>query len=111
MLKIETQMGKIYYTEEFIKNMVALSALECDGVVSVASKSSKDNKPNINSGVKVSIENSKLNVEVFIVIQYGIKVSVIANDVIQKIKYDIENNAGIFVNSITVNINGIEIDR
>lgn len=111
MLKIETQMGKIYYTEELIKNMVVLSALECDGVVSMASKSSKDSKPNINSGVKVSIENSKLNIEVFIVIQYGVKVSIVANDVIQKIKYNIENNIGVFVNSITVNVHGIEVIR
>ena len=46
----------------------------------------------------------------FVIVKYGIKVSVIANDVIQKIKYSIENYAGIVVNSITVNIQGIRVE-
>lgn len=110
MLKIDMQMGKIYYTEELIKNMVALSAMECDGVVSVASRGSKDNKVNINSCVKIGIENSKLNIEVFVIIKYGVKVSSVANDVIRKIKYNVENNIGVSINSITVNVYGIEVD-
>lgn len=111
MLQIETLKGNIYYGEELIKNIVAMSVMECKGVVGMANCNVKEGilKNNINNGVKINFADKKLNIDVFVIIKYGFKVAVIANDVIQKIKYSIENYAGILVNSITVNIHGIKV--
>lgn len=115
MLQIETSRGNIYYSEELIKNIVAMSAMECSGVVGMANRNVKEGigeilKNNINNGVKINFVDKKLNIDVFVIVKYGVKVAVIANDVIQKIKYSIENYAGIVVNSITVNIQGIRVE-
>lgn len=116
MLQIETSRGNIYYSEELIKNIVAISAIECSGVVGMANRNVKEGigeilkNNNINNGVKISFADKKININVFVIVKYGIKVSVIANDVIQKIKYSIENYVGIVVNSITVNIQGIRVE-
>lgn len=115
MLQIETSRGNIYYSEELIKNVVAMSAMECSGVVGMANRNVKEGigeilKNNINNGVKINFVDKKLNIDVFVIVKYGVKVAVIANDVIQKIKYSIENYAGIVVNSITVNIQGIRVE-
>ena len=112
MLQIETSRGSIFYTEDLIKNIVALSAISCNGVVGIANRNTKYGvveitKNNIGSGVKIKFNENKLNIDVFVVVKYGIKVSTIANEIIQKVKYDIENYTGIFINSITVNIQGV----
>lgn len=115
MLQIETSRGNIYYSEELIKNIVAMSIMECSGVVGMVNRNVKEGigeilKNNINNGVKINFIDKKLNIDVFVIVKYGIKVAVIANDVIQKIKSSIENYAGIVVNSITVNIQGIRVE-
>lgn len=114
MLQIETLRGSIYYTEELIRNIVALSTMECYGVVGMAKRNVQEGmwellRNNINKGVKIELDNEKLNATVFVIVKYGIKVSIIANSIIQKIKYNIENHAGLSINSITVNIQGVKI--
>lgn len=114
MLQIETSKGNIYYSSELIKNIVVLSTIECSGVVSMANKNVQKNsnevlKDNKNSGVKVTLVEKKLNVDVFVIVKYGFKVSVIANEIIHKIKNNVENYTGLIVNSITVNVQGVSI--
>lgn len=112
MLQIKTPRGNIYYSEELIKNIVALSTLECNGVVGLANRNFKEDigevlKSNLNNGVKINLVDDKLNIHVFVVIKYGIKVSIIANDVIHRIKDAIGNFIDAPLNSIVVNVQGV----
>ncbi len=114
MLQIDTLRGKVFYSSELIKGIIAMSTMECEGVIGLANCNVKDGvynvlNGNINNGVKVNVENKKLQIDVFVIVKYGIKVSVIANDIIQKIKSNIENYIGVQINSITVNVQGIEL--
>ncbi len=112
MLQIKTPRGNVYYSEELIKNIVALSALKCNGVIGLANRNfreadDKRSNTNIVGGVKVDFTNEKLNVHIFVVVKYGIKISIIANDIIQKVKDSIEKFLDVSLNSIVVNIKGI----
>lgn len=114
MLQIETSKGNIYYSSELIKNIVVLSTMECNGVVSMTNRNVKKSlseslKDNMNNGVKVTLVDKKLNVDVFVIVKYGVKVAAIANEIIQKVKNNVENYTGLIVNSITVNVQGVSI--
>lgn len=115
MLQIETNKGSIYYSDGVIKNIIALSTMECDGVVGMSSKF-KDGveeslKNSIKNGVKISYEDKKLNVEVFVIIKYGMKISLVANEIIKKIKSNVDEYLSVTIKSITVNVQGIKIER
>lgn len=103
MLQIGTSAGNIFYSEELIKDIVSMSAMECNGVVEMANRST--------NGVKIGLSDEKLDINVFVIVKYGIKISTIANDVIQKIKSNVENYAGVSINSITVNIKGVKFEK
>ena len=116
MLQIETNRGSIYYSDVVIKNIIALSTMECDGVIGMSSRNVKEGvteslKNGIKNGVKINYEDEKVNVEVFVIVKYGIKISSIANEIIKKIKYNVEDYLSITIKSITVNIQGVKIDR
>ena len=49
----------------------------------------------------------ELTIEVYVVVEYGTKISVIANNIIQKVRYNVENFTGLSVTDITVNIEGV----
>jgi uncharacterized alkaline shock family protein YloU len=42
-------------------------------------------------------------------IEYGTNISTISNNIIQKIKYNVENYTGLKVSSITVNVQAVRV--
>ncbi|NLZ49821.1 MAG: Asp23/Gls24 family envelope stress response protein [Clostridiales bacterium] len=115
MIKITNEYGLVGYTEEVIANIVGLSTMECYGVVGMASKNATDGLwelikgGNLHKGVKINYKEEELAIELFVVVEYGTKISVIANNIIQKVKYNVENFLGIKVSTITVNVQGVRV--
>jgi len=89
--------------------------MECYGVVGMASKNAKDGLwelikgENLSRGVKIRSKNNELMIELYIILEYGTKISVIANNIIQRIKYNVENYTGLKVSTITVNVQGVRV--
>ncbi|MFL0246990.1 MULTISPECIES: Asp23/Gls24 family envelope stress response protein [Clostridium] len=112
---IQNENGVISYSEEVVANIVGVSTMECYGVVGMASKNAKDGLwelikgENLSKGVKLHSKENELSIELYIIVEYGTKISVIANNIIQKIKYNIENLTGLKVSSITVNVQGVRV--
>ncbi|WP_035290707.1 Asp23/Gls24 family envelope stress response protein [Clostridium sp. KNHs214] len=112
---ITNKNGAIYYSDEVLSNIIGLSTMECYGVVGMASKNSTDGfwellkRENLSKGVKINAKESELAIELYIIVEYGTKISVIANNIIQKIKYNIEKFTGLKVTSITVNVQGVRV--
>jgi uncharacterized alkaline shock family protein YloU len=112
---IENGLGKLDYSDETVANIVGISTMECYGVVGMASKNAKDGLwelikgESLSKGVKIRSKNNELSIELYIMVEYGTKISVIANNVIQKTKYNVENYIGLKVSTITVNVQGVRI--
>lgn len=115
MLGITNEHGSINYSHEVLANIVGLSTMECYGVVGMVSKNAKDGfweilkKESLSKGVKIYNKDDKLSIELYIMVEYGTKISVIANNIIQKNKYNIENYTGLKVSNITVNVQGVRV--
>ncbi len=112
---ITSENGYINYSEEVVANIVGVSTMECYGVIGMASRNAKDGLwklikgENLSKGVKVRSKDNELFIELYIMVEYGTKISVIANNVIQKIRYNLENYTGLKVSSITVNVQGVRV--
>ena len=112
---ITNENGNIYYSEEALANIVGISTMECYGVVGMAVKDAKDGfwqlikNDGLNKGVKISSKENRLSIELFIIVEYGTKISVIANNIIQEIRYNVENYTGLKVAEITINVQGVRV--
>ena len=116
MVGFSKENGEIHYSDEVLAKIVGLSTMECYGVVGMVSQNASDGLwqlmriENLTKGVKIKFtENEKLNIEVFVMVEYGTKISVIANNIIQKVRYSVENYTGLKVASITVNIQAVRV--
>lgn len=113
--KLITSLGSINFSDEVLANIAGVSTMECYGVVGMASKRATDGlvellkRENLSKGVKVYSENDELTVELFIIVEYGTKISVIANNIIQKVKYTLENLTGLKVKKVVVNVQGVRV--
>lgn len=115
MVGVTSEKGFISYSEEVLAKIVGLSTMECYGVVGMASKNATDGLwelikgENLSKGVKIHFKDNELFIELYVVVEYGTKISVIANNIIQKTRYNVENYTGIKVSTITVNVQGVRV--
>jgi len=113
--KLITSLGFINYSDDVLSNIAGAATMECYGVVGMSSKRATDGlvellkMENLTKGVKVTSDNDELVVELFIIVEYGTKISVIANNIIQKVKYTLENITGLKVIKVIVNVQGVRV--
>lgn len=116
MVGFSNENGNISYSEEVLAKIVGLSTMECYGVVGMVSKNATDGFwelmkiENLSKGVKLELTNDdRLQIELFVMVEYGTKISVISNNIIQKVKYSVENYTGLKISSITVNVQAVRV--
>ena len=113
--EITNSLGTIEYEDDVIASIVGLCTMECYGVVGMAAKNAQDGLwelmkfENLKRGVKVRNIDNMLRINLFIIIEYGTKIPIIANNIIQKVKYTIEYYTELKVSNITVNVQGLRV--
>lgn len=114
-IKLNNEYGFIEFSDEVLANIAGAATMECYGVVGMASKRASDGfwellkRENLSKGVKITSDEDGIVVNLYIIVEYGTKISVIADNIIQKVKYTIEAFTGIEVKKVTVSIQGIRV--
>lgn len=116
MVGFSNENGNVNYSDEVLGKIVGLSTMECYGVVGMVSKNASDGfwelirVENLSKGVKISlVDSEKISIDLFVMVEYGTKISVIANNIIQKVRYSVESLTGLKVSSITVNVQAVRV--
>lgn len=114
-VKINTNHGFVEYSDEVLANIAGIATMECYGVVGMASKRATDGlwellkRENLSKGIKIISNQDDISVDLYIIVEYGTKISVIANNIIQKVKYTIEGLTGLKVVKVAVNVQDIRV--
>ena len=109
-------LGKINVSVEAIASLAGAAATECYGVVGMASqKALKDGlyellkRENYSRGVIVEDGETGINVDVYIIVGYGMKISEIVYEVQKKVKYVLETTLDIEISAINVYVQGVSV--
>lgn len=110
-----TQYGNINISIEAIATLAGGLVSECYGVVGMASrKIVKDGiaellkKENYSRGVVVRENNGQLELDLYIIVSHGIKISEVVNEVQKKVKYMMEKSLELDFNVINVYVQGVK---
>ena len=95
--------------------MVAgIAALECYGVVGMASRSLQDGiaellrgRDNLTKGIEVTIDGEQVMVDLFVIVEYGTRIKEVARNVIERVRYTIESQLGLMVSMVNVIVQGV----
>ena len=114
--KINNDLGTIFITEDVLLRMAGYAALECYGIVAMSSKRAKDGlvewlgRENLTRGVQIRFaENGALDVELFIVVEYGISIVEVCKSIVETVRYKLESMVGATVNRISISVEGIRV--
>ena len=116
-VEYNTNLGNIVISENVIATLAGSAVAECYGVVGMASKNLlKDGlfeilrRENYTKGIVVRDNGDYYDLDLYIVISYGIKISEVAGEVQKKVKYDLERNLDLKFNAINVFVQGMRED-
>lgn len=115
-MRMESDLGYIEITNEVIATIAGIAAVECYGLVGMASrKQLKDGivellgRDNLSRGVEVGEQDGELLIDLYIIVGYGTRIDEVANNVISTVKYTVEKITGLVVGSINVNVQGVRV--
>jgi len=113
--EINNNLGKIDISEEVIATIAGAAAVECYGLVGMASRKSADKfaelvgRENLARGVVVSIDENLVVIDLYIIVGYGVKISEVAANVMERVRYTTENLTGLTVAQVNVNVQGVRV--
>src|SRR5690625_1891577 len=117
-IEFNNQNGHITITNEVIATIAGGAAVECYGIVGMASKSQiRDGfaeiigKENYSRGVIVRQEDNNLHIDMYIIVSYGTKISEVAHNVQSQVKYKLNQSLGLDVNSVNIYIQGVRVSK
>jgi len=108
-------LGEIVIADEVIAVLAGISAIECYGIVGMASKRATDGlvellgRENLSRGVKVHTQNDEIIIDLYVIVEYGISIAAVANNIIQTVKYNVENFTGMNVSKVNVIVEGVRV--
>ena len=113
--KIKNDIGTIYITEDVMLKVVGYAALECYGIVAMSSKRAKDGlvewlgRENLSKGVQLRLADDKLDVDLFIIVEYGISVAEVCKTIVETVKYKLESMTGVTERRVNISVEGIRV--
>ena len=115
--KIKTDFGSVTIDSEVIARVAGLAAMECYGVVGMASINVKDGfvqlllGDSLTKGIKVTTqEDNQVILEFHIIVEYGTKISAIADNLMSTVKYKVEDMLGLAVANVDIYVEGVRVD-
>jgi uncharacterized alkaline shock family protein YloU len=63
----------------------------------------------LSKGVQVRIQENEVVIDLYIIVGYGIRISEVASNVIDKVRFTVENMTGLPVAAVNVNVQGVRV--
>jgi len=108
-------LGEIVISDEVLATLAGVTAVKCYGIVGMASKRASDGIvqllgiENLSRGVKVQTTEDDIEIDLYIIVEYGVSISTVAKNVIETVKYSVENYTGLTVDRVNVFVESVRV--
>ena len=116
MISFDTRNGKVIIENEFFAEFIGNAVTSCYGVSGMVATGTQkirnvlSRKQYNDTGIVVTGNIDKINVDLFITVVYGVNINAISKSIMHKVKYSVEDATGIEVNKVTVHVVGMNIN-
>ena len=113
--RIYNKLGEVLIDTEVIARYAGSVAIECFGIVGMAAISMKDGlvkllkKNSLTHGVNVTVDNNRITIDFHVIVVYGVSISAVADNLIENVKYKVEEFTGMSVDKINIYVEGVRV--
>lgn len=111
--RMNTELGSILIDTDVIATYAGSVAVECFGIVGMATVSMKDGlvkllkKDSLRHGINVSVSDNKISLEFHVIVAYGVSISAVADNLLNNVKYKVEEFTGMEIEKINIYVEGV----
>lgn len=112
---MSNSLGSIVIDSNVIATYAGSVAVECFGIVGMASVNMKDGlvkllkKENLERGINVHVDSNKITLDFHVIVSYGVSISAVANNLLDNVKYKLESFTGMEVEKINIFVEGVRV--
>jgi len=113
----ESTLGKIEVSPRVIASIASKAVLSCYGVVGMAAATLKDGiaellqVENYHRGVGVKVVDDEIVIDLYVMIEFGTRISEVAQNVMESVKFGVEKSLGMPVAQVNVHVQGVHISE
>ncbi|MCA1553675.1 MAG: Asp23/Gls24 family envelope stress response protein, partial [Chloroflexi bacterium] len=105
--------GRIEVSPNAIASLAAQAVLECYGVVGMASPNFVNGLAELlhieqrNRGVHAHFEGDEISIDLYVILQHGTRISIVADEMMQSVKFAVERALGRSIKAVNVHVQGL----
>ena len=113
----ENVLGQIEVSPRAIAAIAGQAVLESYGVVGMANRNFRDGIAEIlpgrhyRRGLDVRFVDREIFIDIYVVIQYGTRISEVVQGIIKRVKFSVEKAVGTPVAQIQVHVQGLHVEQ
>ncbi len=111
-----TSLGAIHISPNAVATIAYHATLESYGVVGLAPKNLADGivssitrEPS--RGVSVHYKDGEINIDIHIVVEYGTRITTVAESVANTVRFQVEKALGLRVSAVNVHVAGLRVSN
>lgn len=116
-IKNELDMGIVKISDDVVAVIAGLACNEVKGIVGISSgivggiTQILSGKKNLSKGVKVNVGETDATIDIFIVVEYGVKIPEVAAEVQNNVKRAVESMTGLTVSAINIFVHNVYLPK
>ncbi|MEJ5225954.1 MAG: Asp23/Gls24 family envelope stress response protein [Anaerolineales bacterium] len=116
MSEESTTLGSIHISPNAVATIAYHAALQSYGVVGLAARNLAEGLTHSitrepTRGVNVRFDGEKLDIDVYVIVEYGTRVASVASSVANAVRYQVEKTVGLKVNEVNVHVQGLRVSN
>jgi uncharacterized alkaline shock family protein YloU len=112
----EQRLGSVEISHVAIASIASQAVLGCYGVVGMSSRTLRDGLAELlhpadspRKGVQVELVDDKITIDLYVIMEYGVRVSEVAHNIMQSVKFNVEKTLGVPVAQVNIHVQGLRI--
>ena len=111
------QWGRVEVFPSAVAAIAGHAAQGCYGIAGMAARGLRDgvaellHRGNVSHGVEVIEVEGGLAIDVYVIVQYGIRISEVAHNLQETVKFEVERSVNAPVVQVNVNVQGVREER
>lgn len=112
----ETDANGIKISDEVVAIIAGIAASDVPGVAGmsgglVGGISEILGKKNFSKGIKVDVGEKDATIEIFIIVDYGVRIPDVAWEIQNKVKKSVEDMTGLMVKKVNIHVQGVKVEK
>ena len=114
MIQKENHIGKITVSRRYLKKLIGKTVTNCFGVVGMNDFGPTQcirsllNSTSLDNGVVIYEKDNAVRIDLHFGVSYGVNIAAISDSIVHKVRFAVENEAGIEVEKVNVFIDSMQ---